>query len=164
MISNIIKTWNSKNLPEISNYKIISQLVTNYNGFVNSNLVNLYKLNNLKNNNSNNIWYLDTKTNLLYNVSIVINMDENLLSETYIKSILKRLKIDKCTQIIFNLETIKRNQICDQRNIINFISIPITSDHYSGYISKYNFAELKDISIEISKWFIKRINEYKLNI
>ena len=51
-----------------------------------------------------------------------------------------------------------------QKKIINFISIPITSDHYSGYISKYDFKELKDISIEISEWFIKRINEYKLNI
>ena len=51
-----------------------------------------------------------------------------------------------------------------EKKIINFISIPITSDHYSGYISKYDFAELKDISIEISEWFIKRINEYKLNI
>ena len=51
-----------------------------------------------------------------------------------------------------------------QKKIINFISIPITSDHDSGYISKYDFAELKNIALNISEWYIKRINEYKLDI
>ena len=52
----------------------------------------------------------------------------------------------------------------NQKKIINFISIPITSYHDNGYISKYDFRKLKDISIEISEWYIKRINEYKLDI
>ena len=142
--SKIIKLWSSEELPNTLNYNIICRLISTYDSFINIKLINLYKLNKL-NKNDNDMWYLDNVSKKLYNISIVICDNTQSKHLEHINKILKRLNIDECIRIVFYLEPIKRNQVCNITNVINYISVANDINRPEYYVIKN--VEVDNISL-----------------
>ena len=100
-------------------YLITKELVKIYSKFTGGNLVNLYNLNQVYNTFG---WYYDKEKTKLFQVNLIINSKE-LYTEKYNKEILEFFKLTSYTKLSFFLDNLKRNQICDKRNIFEYINI-----------------------------------------
>ena len=100
-------------------YLITKELLKIYSKFTYTNLVNLYNLNQVYNTFG---WYYDKEKTKLFQVNLIINSKE-LYTEKYNKEILDFFKLTSYTKLSFFLDNLKRNQICDKRNIFEYITI-----------------------------------------
>jgi len=118
-ITNIISKWSSDNTPSSKYYLIINELLKLYSKFTGKNLINLVKLNDKYDTIG---WFIDIETGNIFNVKLMIDKNE-LNPYEYNKKILEELKTNYYVKITFFLESIKRNFICDKRNIFESINI-----------------------------------------
>ena len=100
-------------------YLVTKELLKIYSKFTCSNLVNLYNLNQVYNTFG---WYYDKEKTILFQVNLIIDSKE-LYTEKYNKEILDYFKLTSYTKLSFYLDNLKRNQICDKRNIFEYITI-----------------------------------------
>jgi hypothetical protein len=95
-------------------YLIMTKLLKLYSKFTGLNLVNVHTI--------NNRWYYDKEKTKLFQVNLIINSKE-LYTEKYNKEILDFFKLTSYTKLSFFLDNLKRSQICDKRNIFEYINI-----------------------------------------
>ena len=124
-INTIINLWSSLAIPTKRTYLISNELIKLYSKFTGYNLINLYNLDDVFNTNG---WYVDQNKGNIYQVNLKINSID-VFKKSNIKSILEELKTNTYTSITFFLETLKRNQICDKRNIFESINIYEPGQH-----------------------------------
>lgn len=118
-VNTIINTWSSLVIPNKRNYLIINELLKLYSKFTGTTLINLYNLNEVYNTFG---WFIDKNKGNIYHVNLVVNSEPvNKLSNH--KEILEKLKSNTYFKLNFYMENIKRNQICDSRNIFESINI-----------------------------------------
>ena len=108
-------------------YLVTKELLKIYSKFTGSNLVKLYNLNKVYNTVG---WYYDKEKTKLFQVNLIINSKE-LYTEKYNKEILDFFKLTSYIKLSFFLDNLKRSQICDKRNIFEYINI------YELLICKY---------------------------
>jgi len=123
-------------------YLVTKELLKIYSKFTGSNLVKLYNLNKVYNTVG---WYYDKEKTKLFQVNLIINSKE-LYTEKYNKEILDFFKLTSYTKLNFFLDNLKRSQICDKRNIFEYINI-----YEPGKIPEYfKMVDFKSEEIAIS--------------
>ena len=95
-------------------YLVTKELLKIYSKFTGSNLVSIHNL--------NNGWYYDKENTKLFQVNLIINSKE-LYTEKYNKEILDFFKLTSYTKLSFFLDNLKRNQICDKKNIFTILHV-----------------------------------------
>jgi hypothetical protein len=115
----LAESWSSNILPNSRIYLITNELLKLYSKFTGINLMNLYNLNEVYNTFG---WFYDKQKSRLFQVQLIIDSKE-LYSDVSNKEVLEILKTTSYTKLSFYLESLKRNQICDKRNIFESINI-----------------------------------------
>ncbi len=149
-VNNIINLWSSFAIPTKRTYLISNELIKLYSKFTGYNLVNLYNLDDVFNTNG---WYIDQNKGNIYQVNLKINSID-IFKKCNIKNILEELKTNTYTSITFFLETLKRNQICDKRNIFESINIYEPGQHPEYF---------KIIDIKTEELAINSVTEKKIS-
>ena len=111
-ITNIIDNWSS-------NYLIINELLKLYSKFTGTTLISLNSLDEVFNTFG---WYIDKNKGSLIKVNLIIDSID-ATSKVVNKEILEELKVTSYVNLNFHLSAIKRNTICDKRNIFEAINI-----------------------------------------
>lgn len=124
-VNTIINLWSSTTIPSKRTFLITNELIKLYSKFTGTNLINLFNLNDVFNTNG---WYVDQNKGNIYQVNLMIN-SISMFKKSNNKDILEELKTNTYTNITFFLETLKRNQICDKRNIFESINIYEPGQH-----------------------------------
>ena len=121
MLSNtLIESLHSDNYPKSRNYLIIENLLKLYSKFTNCILINLYNLNNIYDTFG---WYYDKENANLFHICLIIDSNNVYIKDNNNKDVLKSLKLTSYTKLCFYLNIVKRNQICDKRNLEESINI-----------------------------------------
>ena len=118
-VNTIINTWSSLIIPNKRNYLIINELLKLYSKFTGTTLVNLNNLNEVYNTFG---WYIDKNKGNIYQVNLIVN-SIHVNKSINQKEILEALKSNTYFKLNFYMENMKRNQICDARNIFESINI-----------------------------------------
>ena len=118
-ITNIIDNWSSSVVPSSRNYLIITELLKLYSKFTGTVLISLNSLDEVYNTFG---WYIDKNKGSLIKVNLIIDSID-ATSKVVNKEILEELKVTSYVNLNFHLCAIKRNTICDKRNIFEAINI-----------------------------------------
>ena len=146
----LIKSHQSDNCLKSRNCLIINELLKLYHKVTDCNLNNDY----------NTIgWYYNKENTNLFQICIIIDSKKIFIKDIN-KDILKSHKLSSYTKLSFYLNSVKRNQICDKRNLFQSINI-YEQDKNPEYFKLLDF---KTEEIQISICLTKRKRNNKNNI
>lgn len=138
----LIKSHQSDNCIKSRNCLIINELLKLYHKVIDCNLNNDY----------NTIgWYYNKENTILFQICIIID-SKKLFIKDINKDILKSHKLTSYTKLSFYLNSVKRHEICDIRNLFQFINI-YEQDKNPEYFKLLDF---KTEEIQISICLTKR--------
>ena len=143
----LIKSCHSDSRPKSRNCLIINELLKLYSKVINYDLDNDYNTHG---------WYYNKENTKLFQICLIIN-SKKIYTKDINKDILKSHKLTSYTKFSFYLNNVKRNQICDKRNLFESINI-YEQKKNPEYFKLLNF-KTEEIQIPICSTNNKRKKE-----